>query len=418
MAKKRTKTISLVTGNVSKSKMFQGIKKIFMHEGIELEVCNPREKYKQKWGEADNLITWGVKWPTSMYKKDGRNVLFLENGLLKQGSGIFIDTVGYFGDSSMVVNKDNQKKATKEERENLYEHIKKHFGWEYGQFGGDRNGPVLVALQMNGDASMRHYFPLCNKASETLRNKFFLELIKRHIPEDIPLILRGHPKERNKDYKVPEIEGGYPDNWAIENGGNIKNILPTVRGVVTVCSTVGTEALGLGLPVATLGNAAFVGAGATHDCSQNPSLLSEFGSYTPNMPKITNYLCSVLRHQISYHATEEEVANNPHFIKWFDEVKRRYKENTKPKPVEKKEEPKKVEEPKKKEEPKKVEEPPKPAEQKTEPAEKQKPKDSLPNLITCVNCGTVNKGYTLKRSCKTCKRRAPVTECKNCLEDL
>ena len=85
-------------------------------------------------------------------------------------------------------------------------------------------------------------------------------------------------------------------------------------------STVATEALGLGMPVAVLGKSTYAGSEVLLDCSDKPELLAGILDFQPEEYAILQYLAAVLRHQIPYRGTDiGEIVRTHPSIKVFIE---------------------------------------------------------------------------------------------------
>jgi len=181
-----------------------------------------------------------------------------------------------------------------------------HGNGDYGKTTADPDGPILVALQTNNDAPMRHHFPAARgtKGRECRKLKM-LELCREYLPYDREVIIRPHPKERSlpKDFEMP-------DNWRVENNGPIYPLLPSISGLVAVNSTVATEAMGINIPIATLGNGSFDNTGATLDCSKDPSLIAGVLSAEIDREARTRYLCEIFRN----HQAPRKKANVADFL--------------------------------------------------------------------------------------------------------
>ncbi|MBT7299741.1 MAG: hypothetical protein HN849_09515, partial [Victivallales bacterium] len=94
--------VALVSSGMLASQMVRSLQSVTSRHGLDLPAHRSTDDYSQRFAAARNLVTWGVKWPSSRYQRDGRNVLFTENALLSQRSGIYIDHAGYFCDSSIA----------------------------------------------------------------------------------------------------------------------------------------------------------------------------------------------------------------------------------------------------------------------------------------------------------------------------
>jgi len=256
--------------------------------------------YWDRWRKASNLITWGIKWTNERYRKETgmypqeKNTLYVENGLLDQGRGLYVDDRGYFGGSSMVELGNNSEDYAPEWRDAVAQFVKRSWKWEYGEDGGDPDGPIILAVQTNNDAPMQHFFPGGNNAQPGQDNRklAFLELCKSYLPKDREVIVRPHPKERRLPSKFK-----MPDNWRVDD--HKERIYPMLRrasAVVGVNSTVLTEAMGLNIPIASLGYGSWKGTNCTLDCAADPSQLRYILDVGHDREARTRYLCRLLKH--------------------------------------------------------------------------------------------------------------------------
>ncbi len=305
---------SLLTNFSSNSVLMTEFRQ-YLFEHLRIEVANhitQKNTYRSHWRSSKDLITWGIKWKSHQYKQGGRNVLYCENAQIKQNQGIYVDSKGYFSDSSIVLNKEYDIEPSDKERQDLRDHIAQHYkGHLFGDYSYDPDGPILIPMQMNKDATMRHYFPLCKS---TERIKHHLDFAIQHLPKGTNAIVRSHPKEKNfPDCKIPNY-------FHIESSGNIQSVLKKCSGVVAVNSTVVTEALLFGLPVATLGRNIFTGSKCVLDCSGDPEKIRDILKFKPKMKDIENYLCAVMRRQLPYDSTIENTLKNPSIQEWLQVV--------------------------------------------------------------------------------------------------
>ena len=310
--------VSLLTRNHDESKMMIDFRD-YLKKQFKADVHNfvtTKDGYAQHWNDADDLITWGVKWHSEHYKRNDKNVLFLENCFLKQGTAISSNISGYFACSSIVKNKEYLLEPSSTEKKRLRAHIKRYYQHKFGEHAYDPKGPVLIPLQMNNDATMKHYFPMCDTDQRVYRH---LELCIDNIPDSIDVMVRSHPKETK--YFPEDMD--LPQNFRIDNSDNIKSVLPKCSGVIAVNSTVALEALIFGLPVATLGRSVFTGSDCVLDCSDEPGLMCDIKEFKPDMNKIEKLLCAIMRHQIPYGTTLEQLLRFPAIKDWLKIVAKR-----------------------------------------------------------------------------------------------
>ena len=261
--------------------------------------------YWDRWRKASNLITWGIKWKSERYRKPtgqyprGKNTLYVENGLLDQKRGLYVDHEGYFSDSSMAKEGTNLIEPNQAWKDRLASFTRRSWGWDYGEDGGDPDGPIIVAVQTNNDAPMQHHCPGGNTAAPGRNNRklAFLEICKEYLPAGREVIVRAHPKER-------DLPKGFvaPDNWRFDD--HKEKIYPMLRrasAVVAVNSTVATEAMTLNIPIATLGYGSWMHTKSTLDCAMDHSKLRGIIDAGWDRGARTRYLCEILKnHQCPF----------------------------------------------------------------------------------------------------------------------
>jgi len=227
-------------------------------------------------------VAWGKK-----HKVSG-NVLYLENGLMKQNTGVYIDNQGLFDESSMT---HDNREATPTEIADLG--IALNTRWPNRTH--DPDGHILVCLQVNTDMTLRHCFPLAGRYTD--RRRRFLYHLYHNLFTDRKVVIRTHPSER----EIPKLDFELPSNWSFDHTGTIGEALERSSHLVTINSTVVTEALAFGVPVATFGRGPFDNAGVTLDCSILPACIQALETFKADP---TDYLCKILRHQLPYNASK------------------------------------------------------------------------------------------------------------------
>jgi hypothetical protein len=259
--------------------------------------------------EYDNIITWGLKVPKEWYDKHGKNFLFIENALFNQGSGIFLDTNGWFSDSTICTDKEYLQSASSFEIDKFYEIAEERFGWvDYFQ-EYDPEGPILVVLQRENDAPVKYCYDDYGKGSSILS---LLSRVKKQFP-DKEIIVRPHPRHRS-DWEEVREEGVkiFGDRWELDLEKSVYRSISRCSKVITINSTVATEALFSGIPVATIGRSAYTGSGATYE-----GKLSGFDDFTPDREVVKNYLGAIMRHQLMIDSSCEDILNNECFSRWM-----------------------------------------------------------------------------------------------------
>ena len=245
-----------------------------------------------------NIITWNCRMPHRWLTTKGKNLLFIENALLDQRSGIFIDSRGFFSNSNLRRGSGWKSEILEwPETENF---VREHFGWEPFA-GGCKDGPILVCLQNGPDSNLQQEFPLGQKSTDKVGAT--LELIAKHLPGDRRIVIRPHPRfiETWKNAEAIYMQTCWKGEWELNMGGNIYSLLPKCSALVTVNSTVVTEALSLAMPVATLGTGVFTGAGFTLECADQPARLRELETFRPSGGLCRRFVSHVLEnHHLPY----------------------------------------------------------------------------------------------------------------------
>jgi hypothetical protein len=234
-----------------------------------------------------------------------QNILFLDNALISQKRGVFVDHGGLFARSNLCRDAGEEGSHWAADF-----YARREFGWRAFR-EGDVAGPILVCLQCEADSSVTQGF-LPGRESEG-RMVEFLRQVKTHLPfPSHRVIIRPHPRE--KPACLPpdaECEG-----WSWANEETFAEVLPRCRAVVTVNSTCAHEAVLAGVPVATLGTGTFTGWGVTLECAGNPARLGEIANWRPEPSRAEAYVCRAMtRHFLPYEIREGRI--NEEFNLWL-----------------------------------------------------------------------------------------------------
>jgi hypothetical protein len=304
------KAIALVTQSVIQSRIKPWMEAACARRGVELTFRNVTEStkdYTALFKAHRNIITWNCRMPHNWMRKWGGNILFVENSLLCQRAGIFIDSGGFFSRSNLC----RLRTWEQEYAVDLDAFTRKNFQWG-AMAGGDGYGPVLVCLQSGKDSNMIQQFPLGDGADDRLERT--LDILREHLPRGRRVVIRPNPRfldEWNAKERVLR------DDWTVSYAGNFHSILPDFSALVSVNSTCVSEAITLGMPVATLGIGAFTGSGATMDCSRDPATLQNLPEWYPDGQRCERYAKAVLgRHFMPYDVADD--ANSVEFDLWLN----------------------------------------------------------------------------------------------------
>lgn len=263
-------------------------------QGVDLQwhdVDHPKTNFHEVFRSSPSVIAWNCGVFHSWLTKEKQNVLHVENALISQPAGLFVDHGGFFSNSNLC-----RKQTWKQ----TYSHAnpeflaRRDFGWS-AFAGGNPAGPVLVALQCRGDCNLKTEFPLGAGAPDKVIRT--LELLKKHLPQDRPVLVRPHPRER----AAFENGGVWRGDWTLDVEGTFAARLPKCSALVTVNSTCASEASLLGIPAATLGTGAFTGSGVTLECATAPERLAQLSSFIPDLHRCRAYANAILgRHFLPY----------------------------------------------------------------------------------------------------------------------
>ena len=281
---------NLITGSnkIADSKLGAFLAEQCKQAGIALNfVVAGKPGYKQAFNEYQNVITWGFKMPIKWHRRHEQNVLYIENSLINQRAGVFVDSQGWFQDSDIF----NKLRPSCPEKVDLNHIAEKWFNLELNQ-PPQASGPILVCLQMERDAASRYHFPL---DKDRTPNKTFLDLVAKYAPSE-NIIVRHHPKEK------PELDlTQWNSNWQWDTNKSWLDSLKQASALVTINSTCATEACLTAIPIATFGKGCFLAFQATLDCSEDPSQLSKLFAEPVDFKARQAYLTTLLsNHFLSY----------------------------------------------------------------------------------------------------------------------
>lgn len=308
-------------GRLLRSDLGQGIKEICEQKAMTfVNSEKPSKERRQAVKDSPNTVTWGLGHHKDVYTNNGKNnVLYIENGLLRQRTGILMDDMGFFTDSSICKLKKYDLDYTNEELEQLREHVDSHIGPFMS--GGDPNGPILITLQKNKDATLRRHFPACKSTS---RLKFAIQELAKYLPKGPQYIIRPHPRNISdwSDVEKETMNSINRDDFSVSTESDFYTILPTCSRLVTVSSTTAVEALAAGIPVGVLGQHVWTGSsGVFLDCSEDLSKISNILDWKFDEEKVFKFLCAVFRQHVSYNISKEDLLKNEQFNNWLNNLK-------------------------------------------------------------------------------------------------
>jgi len=274
------------------------------------------DKFSQIYRSYKNVITWGFKMPPDWYTDGGRNVLFIENGYLRQRSGVYIDDQGFFINSSIVKGREWVYPFSDAEWDQLVDHVESHYDHWHWAMEGNPDGPIFVAIQQKNDAPCKYHFAQRKKDADDPID-LLLYFCHQYLP-DREVIVKPHPRfleewsEKDSLYK----SAYFRKNWSVFEETDACEILTKCSALVTINSTLATEAQFLGIPVAVLGEGLFSKSDTVLDCSKDPEKLAGVLSFKPDLYKSAAYLYAVFRHHILYDKFADLIKANKCFLRW------------------------------------------------------------------------------------------------------
>jgi len=315
----RIKCNAMLPRSVINSKGFNSLLHLASRRGITIDAQRTTIDYTNRLRGTRSAITWGMKKPHGWYLANCKNPLFIENGLLKQSKGCFIDAGGFFADSNLCKNREWEQTPTPAEVENLKKVVKNRFGWELFQGGSDR-GPIIITLQLPSDAPLKYYYPAADGYQD--KNRATLQMIANNLKSRKRVIVRPHPRDTNLDRL--KYEDLFKANWSWDDSPDIYKTLPECSALITANSTTAIEALTLGIPVATLGDHVWTDADVVFECAGQPTLLDDFKVVARNGSAEIAFLCAVLRHELGYFADPKSVEGIAELQEWIQRETQRF----------------------------------------------------------------------------------------------
>ena len=267
--------------------------------------------------EPGNIIVWGGNWPRGTPDTFKANALFIENGLINQSAGFYLDRTGYAADSQIRKERLWETVVEEHDKRRLAAAVK-GWGWELGQ-SCDPSGPIIVALQRRLDTGCYRFFPKNPVKQDPVAG--LLEYCSKYLPKDRKVLIRPHPRYKPEwENKRREYVANYfQPNWEVNLDGGIYPLLLTASALVTVNSTVASEALALNLPIATLGESVWTGSGATLECAQEPDKLAVVLEHKPDMERRMSMQSAILRRQVPY-GNGAAFAQHPAYLDWVNNL--------------------------------------------------------------------------------------------------
>ena len=131
---------------------------------------------------------------------------------------------------------------------------------------GDEGPIFLFPLQLDTDFQLRDH-GLGEPQSETLNR--VITSFAQNAPTKATLVIKVHPLDNglarwDRQVQTLSNKAGIADRVRFIDGGSVEALMPKLKGVVTINSTVGLTALRQSVPVLALGRAIYSEVGLTH----------------------------------------------------------------------------------------------------------------------------------------------------------
>lgn len=299
---------------IAKRRIGSAIQHAAMAEGIKLTKGFRVKEWLSQFQSDRRIITWGLKVPGSLYEQR-KDVLFVEHGFLCQSKRMWIDEDGWFNYSSLSKHKQYLDDYTAQEANKIHDICENDLKWKLFSHS-NTNGPLLYAIQRGSDSSARFYFPARDPDLGSVEAG--LTLLAKYGPK-YPTLIRPHPKASDRPgFSSRRFSSCWQDHWTVDESSNVYETLRNCCGVICINSTLATECQMFGMKVATLGESMFSGSGVTFECAYDPSRLRNFLDWDPPSQEIImKYLCAILRHQLDYDSSSEQIRENKSFQNWI-----------------------------------------------------------------------------------------------------
>jgi hypothetical protein len=263
-------------------------------EGVNTSASKHFETIQQK----KNSIAWVCFSPSEAEQKRKVNILFLENGLLDRGKSYYLDDNGYGQYSNIVALRENVRKFPQSYVDEVYVKLAV-CGWKRPE-KVSKDRVIMAALQ-------------ARKHEDTI----LLKNCEKYLPKNTKVIIRGHPRDRQKmqEFYAPFCERN--PSWEIDFIDDPFDSLARCGALVVNSSSMMYKALYMGIPVAAFTRSFHSGSSAVLDCSRNPNMLTHVFDFRHNQDYSERLICSINYHSISANASVDEVLVNTNFGNWL-----------------------------------------------------------------------------------------------------
>jgi hypothetical protein len=319
----KKEVLCLLPDYVLNSPIFHAWESFLLSQEIvvnKISVTGGCKDYLKLFKESNNIITWNCRTKHSWIEEQKKNVLFIDNSLLIQASGIYLDNGGFFSDSNLKKRSSEVELLTPEDEENIKNIVLKKFNYEFFSHNSSNN-KVLVALQHHLDSNINFQFPFGEKFHDKIEAT--LCFIKTFLPKNYEVVIRPHPRFLNHwNDNVEKYKKSFWENdWQIDLSKNAYRQLDNYGYLISVNSTLVQEAVCLGMPIATLGVGTFTGHNVTLECSENFLNLGELRKFQPSRQSTLQYIAKILKYNILHHQdSSEKILSNQEWLKFYNRI--------------------------------------------------------------------------------------------------
>lgn len=315
--------LCLLTDYVLNSPVFQAWEKYLTANKIQLtkiSVTGGCKDYLKLFQEHDNIITWNCRTKHDWIKNQNKNVLFIDNALFIQSSGIFLDSEGFFSDSNLKKRCFDYVEISEEKKIEINKLIFQKFKYDFFSHSC-KNKKILLALQHHLDSNINFQFPFGEKFIDKVEAT--LCFIKTFLDDGIDVTIRPHPRflDHWKENLPKYQKSFWNKNWSIDYDKSPYSNLSKYNALISVNSTLVNEAICLGMPIATLGIGAFSDHGVTLECFSDFSKINDLLEFVPDVNKAYQYIYKALSYNTLHHSdTEFKIINNDEWLRFFNRI--------------------------------------------------------------------------------------------------
>jgi len=304
--------MSLISDDFSKTRLSSSINSLCSMKDIDLyslssgSIENIQNNYESclkynPFKNYNNIIIYGQLERTSSYL-DNRNVLYLEEDLLRDPDFYYIDNDGWNGDSGLVKFAKNKEEPDISSRDEVLSYIENIQNIE--MFSGPKEGGhILVCLQSLEEQDMR-----------------LLELVNEHLGKQEIRIVYFPEKRKNPNTRTREYIN--KKSWEIQESASYLESLSQARAVVTNFGDIAIDAMIRGIPCATCMNGCYTNSHSTFECKNNSKMLKYLLEYQFDREAAERMLISIYKSRIAKNTPIDDILENVNIASWIVSLRR------------------------------------------------------------------------------------------------